>query len=250
MTDENKKSELLQQVEKADSVCKMVEMCIFAYKIIEEEKDPEDFLCHFALKTQEKWFLENEKKTMSTSDLSGLLSLLDDHKNPESVYDDRSKKQTTISNEEINYHLPKCKSLSKGVIDYLSNKGYEPKCYYKKLWDTISNLLCSASEVEKGVCLYAILRDQRTPYYQIEKGLYMENDQYRKTIDQIDSQLNKLRFVLNLANSQRTETASQILEILDELETKESKAVFLSQLILSVKKKYSKSSDPLQSLLD
>ena len=217
----------------AHSTIQRVSVCVKIYKMLELSETSADILLQLALQTEELWFSDDKEERKSSSRVSSLISLLreygEENNAENSVLDNEENNGITM--EDIKYYLPRYRNLTNALIDHVIRNGYSEKEYYEKFWKDLSFLMESANEVEKGICLYAFLLDKRTPYYSIQPGIRMTNEKYKAEIDKIISEIVKMRFVLNQNNRQKTETASQLLRIMDQLDSYESRVVFLSQLI-------------------
>ena len=118
-----------------------------------------------------------------------------------------------------------------GLIDWYSNEGYTTEQYYHSLLTAFNSLLSTCTAEEKGICLYTILLDKRTPYREVPKGLCMSAQDYQRTVESIMPSIQKMRYALTLRNTYPTEPASQLLFILESLKSNEEKTVFLSELM-------------------
>ncbi len=221
----------ITQIQEAQSLSQKITICAEIFGQLEKSKDKAELLKEFAGKVRVEWFAKEEDQ----SDSSKMKTLIDLLSGEEKTEDNEIKQKEEPEQNRINYFVPEYSRLIKGIIDYLSNKGYEENEYYNKLWDFVYNAVKDASDVEKGLSLYLITKDERTPYIQIPKGISMNNIQYSEMIDELDEQIKKIKFIMQLIVPQKTETASMILDVLDELDTKEEKAVLLSCVISMVK---------------
>ena len=53
----------------------------------------------------------------------------------------------------------------------------------------------------------------------------------------ISGEIDKAQFILNLRTQQKTETASQLLELIEQMDSKEGKVVLLSRILVMVQRK-------------
>lgn len=247
---EQLQEELMKIILAADIPSKRFRSCSSAYQCI--CKAPLSVQGHafgwFLDKAKWEWFIRpNHEKAIDRA--KALMQLLDDEEaSPDSVNDllkelrlDSDGMKRDIMEPKEAYSSPISDSLSScearfgkliaGVIDLYTNDGETSDEYYSKLWDTLSFLLAPYSEVEQGICLFFVLRDKRIPYLNIAPGLRMSEEEYQTITMQISNQLQKLSYVLNLSVGQRTETSSQVLQIMDELDSYKKRTVFLSHLM-------------------
>ena len=136
----------------------------------------------------------------------------------------------------MKFLISRHRNLAQAIIDLNCDKGYNEIEYYEKIWNHLSLMLSSASENEKGACLYAVLLDRRTPYFEVKPGIQMKDWDYKKELEQLSKELDMARFILNLNNKQKTETASQLFDLIDQLDSKVKKVVLLSRIITMVQR--------------
>lgn len=103
--------------------------------------------------------------------------------------------------------------------------------FYELLWGNVikSDMFCEIEE--KSFALYYIVIDRRIPYFQLEKGLRMEEDEFEKYRDRNIEILKKIRFVLSNSFGQKTEEASIILQELMGLDSYEDRVVVLTWVL-------------------
>ena len=146
-----------------------------------------------------------------------------------------SKKQ-----EGESEHSHKYKKLITGLVDVFSANGYPEFQYYQKLWVGLEDLLHDASLDERAYCLLAILQDERTPYYEMPEGIRIPNEQFKEIVYAIRPSIQKMEFALQLSTSHKTEWASRIIHLLDNLENNVQKSVFLVCLLIYFENRWEK----------
>lgn len=135
---------------------------------------------------------------------------------------------------------------------YLLNRKYDEKAFYEKLWffiwksdvfeDVDPDLLIETKEVTpedkvRAYALYEIIRDKRIPYYCFPNGLTMSNDDFRKKCDELSEIKRKIRFILfSGIFDQKTEKASQLVSILNALESFEDKTIAMVFIVGELQK--------------
>lgn len=247
------KAEALQAIECAKGILQQASTCVTVYQMIKNTVQPQQAELF-------EWFLETANLKW-TSSLPGetpsdpaidLLKLLDDDGGAEAV--DLIQMLENGNGADSNYELlnnsfpvqvtpsdiSTCRAkfgrMVTGIIDLYSNEGYSAEKYYATLWQVLDTMLSPYTDIEKGICLYIVTGDKRTPYWAMQPGLRMSDEDYQKVITTIVPAIRKMWFVLGLSNGQRTQTASQLLSVLEELETFEERTVLLSQLIGAIEK--------------
>ena len=104
--------------------------------------------------------------------------------------------------------------------------------YYDQLWKYISALPTLKACV---VALYDCVIDVHLPYFSLDRGaaLSMDQDKYEALIASIGPKnLCRMKFILNSSGfTQKTEQASLVAAMMDQLKSFEERAVFLAQVI-------------------
>ena len=128
--------------------------------------------------------------------------------------------------------------------------------FYEKLWyfiwksDVLSdieegsiseNTDISAEDKVRTYALHEILRDKRIPYFFFPGGLNMSNEDYRAKCDELANTKRKIRFILSAEIfDQKTEKASQLVKIIDELEAYQDKTIAMVFIINELQKTQSR----------
>lgn len=215
------------------AICERIEACIDLFLKLEQEKKPGTGLRQIAKAAEEIWFTEAIRIGESVPDLSSMFSSLlarDEKKEP--VDEETAEKEA-----KLKFLIDRYRRFAQGIIDLNSDKGLSETEYYERVWKSLALLLTDASDEEKGACLYAFLLDKRTPYFKINPGMRMSEATYQKEMKRISDDIDKARFILNLITQQKTETASQLLELVEKTDSKEGKVVLFSRILAMVQKK-------------
>lgn len=172
----------------------------------------------------------------------------------ENVGDIDSDKSKKIKPYFVEGEVEKLKKLYGKYIDETINSVRKKVIYqkltsnefYSLLWNMIFENSMLISDKERAFGLLWILADDGIPYYELGKPLSMENDEYKKIIENNRKSVDRIMYILSIPFEQKTEVASMILQ---ELENKEYKvqAVLLSQALAVYSKKGMKN---LKMLLD
>lgn len=83
---------------------------------------------------------------------------------------------------------------------------------YEDIWNLVVNNPVLSTEEERIFGLYNMLIDQQLPYFSIQPGLKMDNEEYDALQDEYADELRKIRFILSVDFDQRTKEASNILD--------------------------------------
>lgn len=128
--------------------------------------------------------------------------------------------------------------LIDGLLNKLVSRHYEKEKFYNDLWDSVvgSDLLFD----EKQTKIYALGRiwsDPRIPYFQVEAGIKMSNEEFIGIIEKKKELLQEASFILSCKYEQRTEASSVLLGVLDRCENDKEKAVVMAKIIDYIEKR-------------
>lgn len=174
-------------------------------------------------------------KVFGEADAAKLLELLDD---PAEMSNDQSDPvghsippDASLTTTDVTRCRAKYMRSVSGLVDQYSNENYPAREYYRLLLTAFDSLLSDCTVEEKGICLYTILIDKRTPYQEVPEGLHMPFEDYWRIIESIQPSIQKMRFILELRYTYQTEPASQMLSVLESLDSREKKTAFLCALM-------------------
>lgn len=129
----------------------------------------------------------------------------------------------------------KYEKLVDGIMNSLIASNLSENEYYQKLWDSIFKTPLFPDAFSKTYGLYSIIADGRTPYYQLGIGLKMSNEEYKTICEKIDSDLEKVDFILSVKFSQKTERASLLVNLLESQTSIKEKSILMARIIARAK---------------
>lgn len=132
--------------------------------------------------------------------------------------------------EKYQYRIEYGKMID-GTLESLIQKGYSCEKFYSDLWKFIENSPVLSDDKARAFAVYYIWIDVRVPYFELDDGIKMSNEDYSTISDKLSNKIKKARFILTAPANQRTERASRLLDILEGLNDNKEKTVFLSQII-------------------
>lgn len=118
-----------------------------------------------------------------------------------------------------------------GFLEALLRENLPGNTFYAKLWEFINNDGLLVEKKQKAFALYYIWIDVRIPYYQLQEGIKMSNEDYQAYNKDLKETIKKARFILFTPTAQKTERASRLLDLLDEVDDKREKAVLMSHIL-------------------
>jgi len=236
---------LLKGIQAARSPLERAAVCMEAYQTLCGMEEPVELFSWFVETADLAWHHKVKSeyaREREEAQVSKLLKLLRE----KGIEGKKDGVLTVYGGEEAVPERPKlpaslmsqCKAkfghMVEGIIDICTMEGGPEAAYYTKLWSMLRTLLDAYTKEEQGACLYFVIFDERIPYWDIEPGVRMDNSEYQRIVKKIKPELRKMLYVLNLPAGQRTETASRLLRVLDELSDFNERTVFLSQLIARI----------------
>lgn len=102
--------------------------------------------------------------------------------------------------------------------------------FYQALGDLLLNPILR-DEKSRAFALYYFLIDKRLPYFHLESGLRMSDEDWRITNQRLSKQKTKIRFILATDFSQRSEKADLLLKELDAVERHEERVTLLGYIV-------------------
>lgn len=144
---------------------------------------------------------------------------------------DKKTEPSILSKEAIGVQFERYGTLVDGFIDYLVTEYYPEDIFYQHLWDFIHNRTFFHNEQESMIAFILIFMNPLIPYFYLPIGIQMENEEFRECLKKLEHQQDKLLFILRRNYSQKTERASVLLSVLDELTDEKEKAVLLARLL-------------------
>ena len=195
------------------------------------KKDIHEFLAHVAGPSgdicSEVYFCFLKNTPEHTID--NLLSLLTYWGDVES--DETVAVKKYFSKEEYSDTFASVQPLIKQLLGKLLKKNSEPREYCTQLWDRLTNEELFQTDLESICALLYVLFSPYTPYFQLSEPVRMDDEKYRSIGKTIELQVNKALFALNRERDQRTEIASQLLDICKSIPDEEAQIVFWAIII-------------------
>lgn len=122
-----------------------------------------------------------------------------------------------------------------GLIDRIHSNLVEennaPAVFYSKLWANISNTAIFTSDLDTICAILYVLTSPLTPYFVMDEALSMSNDMFRSITQKIENEVKKAIFAMNRNYTQRTQVASQIVAIFDQIHDYKERIVYAAHLI-------------------
>jgi hypothetical protein len=79
--------------------------------------------------------------------------------------------------------------------------------------------------------------DNQIPYFHVDEGLKMANDEFKGINENIYTLRAEARFILKRKFDQRTQQASNLIDLFDKVENKDEKIVLMAYLLSQTESK-------------
>ena len=145
---------------------------------------------------------------------------------------DKTQKLSVLHSQET--YLDKInaiKDTTNTILGNLIKANLEVSEFYLNLWKAISANAFFATDLDTVCAIIYLCNSSRIPYYKLDSGLKMENDEFAKIAKHNFEHLQKMIFILSAGYEQRTEIASLLLKVLDEVNDYNTKVVLFANLI-------------------
>lgn len=155
----------------------------------------------------------------------------------ENLIKDKTDKTVAISQEISTYEYDKIVTMCEDLIEGILNSVIKTAIYGLIEENAFYEVLCRKyraafeNDKELAVALEFALKDDRIPFVYLGKPLSMDQEEYKERIDRNRDSIQKIHYALNTDYSQKTEGASVILNILQNVADYKDRVVVLSQLI-------------------
>ena len=139
----------------------------------------------------------------------------------------------TIITEEMAKSLHECYSeVVDAMFEQLLEKNLPEEDFYTKLWEMINQSPTFEDENAKIFAFFYIWIDVRIPYYQLDNGLAMSNEEFRELSDSLITNIQKARFIMRTTMfKQRTSRASVLLDLLDSVSEEKERVVLMAHIL-------------------
>lgn len=149
------------------------------------------------------------------------------------------KLPVTISEEEERKYMLRYGRLVDTHMEELQKQNLSESDFYAQLWAFICESPVLPNEKARIIALFDCAIDKRLPYFKLDRDcvLSMENEQYQEVCKQIgDDTFAKLDFILNGDFDQKTEQASLVVQMMDQMPDYTQRCVFVTRIIAHYKR--------------
>lgn len=104
--------------------------------------------------------------------------------------------------------------------------GKEKNEFYQELWNKMNDASLIRDDEMRKLFLKYLWIDRRIPYYKLGEGCLMEDDEFAYRVEQIRDLLKQALFITGIKWSQKTERASHLIKLADQINDDRTRAVF------------------------
>lgn len=108
--------------------------------------------------------------------------------------------------------------------------------FYADVWNSIVCNSLFTTQEDRIFAAYYVLIDKRIPFFTISEGLTMKNEEFRRLISDCKDSIQKIKFILALDFEQKTQEASNLLDVILNQDTYEKQAVLFARILAEVRK--------------
>lgn len=131
-----------------------------------------------------------------------------------------------LSSNTFNLITEDIDRLANRVIANLVRQRLPERSFYENLWAKISDSTLLPDKDAQTAFLTRLWIDPRIPYYQVGEGCTMANEEFVRIRDEVWPVIKRADFLLSVPFKQKTQRASLIMWLADELQDDREKAVF------------------------
>lgn len=122
------------------------------------------------------------------------------------------------------------------VIENLLLQKLEEEAFYKKLYEKICDASLLPDETAQTAYLAGLKLDPRIPYYRLDDGCTMSDEEYVSIQEKILPYLSRAYYVLSYPFRQKTQVASHLMDIADEISDRGERTVYWANIIAALRR--------------
>lgn len=126
------------------------------------------------------------------------------------------------------------------VVNNLVTANPDEREFYLSLLEKINDDTIFETDIKKSLAIMSLKASVKIPYYKLDEGLKLGEDDYRKLIDDNLTAVRKSLFIVNSGLEQNTEVASLLLNLIKEQKSDKVKAVILANVLSFFNYRYQK----------
>ena len=144
--------------------------------------------------------------------------------------DEMSVPSQGISIDDLRRMSDKFVDIIEAYAKSLIRQNLDEDQFYSTMWAFVNNSIFS-SDMEKKFAFFALLSNPYAPYFRMEPGLKMSNEDWAVTRDRVRRDTLKIAFALRRQYDQRSEQADSVLSVILSHEDRGERAALMAQVI-------------------
>jgi len=136
-----------------------------------------------------------------------------------------------FSNDEYEKELSEVNGMVRKIVENISADNPDEDTFYSILWREYNGNVLFNSTFEKICALISLVISPGIPYFQLKDSLKIEDNKYISISNSIRMNILEIDSVMERDHHRKTDAASHIYRIMNELGSEEEKIVFLSHVI-------------------
>ncbi len=124
-----------------------------------------------------------------------------------------------------------CEDLVDGILNKLVRANLGESEFYRKLWLLIQNNDIFSTIDEKIYALYSVYSDCRIPYFKLDVGMEMSDEEFANISKSIQDDIKKAIYIFNLGLEQKTEVAYHLMNLLNSYKSIREQSVLLIHIL-------------------
>lgn len=150
----------------------------------------------------------------------------------EEIESNNKKHAEKVFSEEEKYQLTLTYGkMIDGALEALLRRGLSKADFYGELWSFINESKMLSDKKLKAFTLYYLWIDVRLPYFELEEGIKMSNEDFIDISKNLTEEIKRIRFILNTPTDQKTERASRLVNMIENLVSQEEKTVLMAHIL-------------------
>lgn len=141
------------------------------------------------------------------------------------------KVEERFSEKEYEDTWKAVRPIADKLMRNLVKKNETPEQFYGLLWKSFTDEIMFPTDLDRICALLCTLRSPFTPYFQMAESTEMDDETFMKIGEEINQQVKRAIFALNLGYKQRTQVADQLIAIFNNIDSEEKKTVFVAKLL-------------------
>lgn len=179
-----------------------IDLCFYIFQLLKEKENPVINLMEFF-----------EKIGMQKSDGSFILEKV--------IEDEELSKMDSLYSKYINMFL-------KALIEKAHLENWDKTKFYEHLWNSLNTDLILENDRIRSFAILRYAQNDLMPYIEIGKPISMSDEEFSKILKENMRVINKIKHIVALNYSQKTEVASLILNEVMSVKTENERAVILA----------------------